>query len=124
MKNCPPILIYPLVFVRGDTPDLDIQYTDATTGLPIDIAGAAIEMTCKNDPDQADPGLFQLTVGAGITITDSANGKFSIVVPTSATQGLSCLRSYLYDLVVKPVAGGRDTLFAGPLTLWQNVTGF
>ena len=115
-------------FVRGDTFTLNVQYESSDGGCPpvlapIPITGAAIYFTCKryaNDPDVA--ALFQLTVGSGITISDGANGKFTVIIPTADTESLAADVPYFYDCVIEPPGGGRDTVLKGALVLQANIT--
>jgi hypothetical protein len=116
-------------FTRGDSFTLPAQYAtvDYSTCPPtitgINITGAAIYFTCKrykNDPDSA--ALFQLTVGHGITIAAGTNGFFTVIVPQADTQSLPVDIPYPFDCVIEPVAGGRQTVLSGTLTLKQNTT--
>ena len=115
-------------FVRGDTLTLNVQYESSNGACPpvytpIPITGASIYFTCKQYATDADPGLFQLIIGSGIIITDGPNGKFQVIIPEASTLSLNCGVAMPYDCVIKPLAGGRDTVLKGTLTLEQNITG-
>ena len=112
-------------FTRGDTFTLNITYESVQghppVKKPIPLSGAVILMTVKNNPNDPDPGMFQLSVGNGIIITDALNGKFSIVIPTEDSMLLDCNRAYTYDVVIK-LNGNRDTVLSGTINVKQNVT--
>ena len=112
-------------FTRGDTFTLNITYESVQgrppVKKPINITGATILMTVKNNPTDPDPGMFQLSVGSGIIITDALNGKFSITIPTADSMSLNCNRAYAFDVVIK-LNGNRDTVLNGTINVKQNVT--
>ena len=118
-------------FTRGDSYTLNVTYESVSAPTypwtppvftPIVITGAAIYFTCKQYKDDPDPGFFQLIVGAGVTIINGALGQFQIVIPQTATSALAYGVSMPYDCVIELVAGGRDTVLEGGITLRQSVT--
>ena len=116
-------------FTRGDTFTIPAQYAtvDYSTCPPtvtgIDITSAAIYFTCKRYKNDADAdALFQLTVGSGITTDAGTNGFFTVVVPEANTEDLPVGIPYFFDCVIEPVAGGRQTVLNGTLTLKEPVT--
>lgn len=117
-------------FVRADTYEINATYQEVLGGFPpvfqaIPLpAGSNIYFTCKWFVNDADPGLFQLSVGSGITITNANAGQFTILIPETATKNLPCNLDYLYDCVIEPLAGGRNTVMRGSLFLEENVTDF
>lgn len=69
-----------LIVVRGDSATIEIGpvlITDLVTGnlLPVDLSqpGLSAWFTVKALPDDADPGLWQGTVGTGITLNSPAS---------------------------------------------------
>ena len=111
-------------FTRGDSYTLNVQYESSSGGVltPIDITTADIYFTVKKFKTDSDPGLFQLTVGAGIIKSATpTDGKFTVVIPKSATKLLDFGVAFVYDCVIE-IAGGRDTVIAGTLTVDENVT--
>ena len=121
--ECAPYVDFPLFFVQGNTPEIDVAVTDIN-GNPIDLTDADIYLTCKNDPAQTDAeALFQLTVGSGITLFDQVTmpGQFKAIIPAAATQSLSALLAYLYDCKID-LDGNLQTVFGGRLVLWSAIT--
>ena len=118
----------PIEFTRGDSYTLTCTYESINPApppvyLPIALGPTvAIYMTCKRYKNDADAAaLFELLLGAGITITDAPNGKFTIVIPKAATGSPPCEVPYFYDVVIE-LNGARQTVMSGTLTLRENIT--
>ena len=112
-------------FFQGTTPTLTVTVTQLDGVTPVNLTGAVIYLTCKADPSDADPGLFQLsTTGGQIGISPQSGatvGQFVVTFPSVATAALSALLSYPYDCRV--ILGGNvQTILFGPLTLAQAIT--
>lgn len=110
-----------LTMRRGDTPIWDLAVTE--DGDPFDLTGATLYFTAKASLDDADPGLFQLTNGAGITITDAAGGEAEIQPRRSDTNTLTADWAGFYDVQVS-IAATSDTYTVdnGTLTIQRDVT--
>lgn len=80
-------------------------------GEPVDITGYSIWFTAKHEKTDANPGEFQLTVGAGITILNQVTnkGQATITPPPSATSDMTAEATLAYDIQVQAAAG-----WAGP----------
>jgi hypothetical protein len=63
-----------LTIVKGTTYEFPVTVTDEVSGAPIDLTGASLYVTVKQRPDDADPGLCQLSVGSGITVLAQSGG--------------------------------------------------
>ena len=79
-------------------------------------------MTVKTSFGVSDANAsFIISTGTGdITITDAANGKFTVTVPRSATIALAEL-NFIYDITVV-IGSGHATIFRGNLELFRNVS--
>jgi hypothetical protein len=112
-------------FFQGTTPTLTVTVTQADGVTLVNLTGATIYLTCKNDPSQADPGLFQLsTTAANIVILTQSGatlGQFVVTFPASATAALSYLLNYPYDCRII-LAGNIQTVLYGAITLTAAIT--
>jgi len=111
-------------FFQGTTPTLTVTVTLADGVTPVNLTDAKIYLTCKNDPSQADPGLFQLsTTGGGIVISDQSThtGQFVATFQSANTVSLSALLNYPYDVRVI-LAGNVETVLYGVLTVSPAIT--
>lgn len=80
---------YPLTLRRGDTTGWDLAVVD-TAGAPFNLAGCTLYFTAKRLLTDADAAaVFQLTNGAGITITDAAGGLARITPRRADTSSLT-----------------------------------
>lgn len=75
----------PFVLYVGATWQFDAALHDAACN-PLDLAGAAVEWRLY---DRGGAQRIVLTIGTGVTITDTANGLCQIVVPPLETGKLS-----------------------------------
>ena len=77
---------------RGDNPVLTFTFTDADTGLPIDLTGTTLVLTVNRNSDGSATNEFQLS-------TLAAPGATGIVSfqPTTAQTNIA-RRSYFYDV--------------------------
>lgn len=92
-------VIGPMRVFRGDTLDLVLTVTD-DADEPVDLTGAAIVLTVKPNPGDAD-ATFTRTVGTGITLRAQSGdtlGQADIAI-TSANTGVAPGLYYL-DVVV------------------------
>lgn len=108
---------------RGDTPTFLLTVTDRS-GAPFVITGFGIWFTAKDSPDDADPGVFQLTSTAGdIVITNGPGGLAEITPPATATSGFTTDRTLFYDVQIRNVALTRTyTVCSGSLQVVRDVT--
>lgn len=68
----------------------------ATLSPPTNIAGWALQFALRQQRGDA-AALLAKTIGAGITVTDAANGVFTIALASADTAGLDP-KAYAYDL--------------------------
>lgn len=102
-----------LSFYKGEDVVLTVTMTPATS-----IAGWTLQFTLRKQFGDA-AALVTKTTGAGITITDAANGVFKVTVASADTAGLD-LRAYVYD-IQRTDTGSRTVLTIGNLTLLPEV---
>lgn len=107
---------------RGDDHSFQFTLTDSA-GDPIDLTGytglryLAAERVEDDDAD----AVIDLTVGAGITVTDAEAGVLDFEVPAAQTSGLGDRRHQLLALLRgdNPSAK-RKTLRRGVHTVWPT----
>lgn len=104
---------YPLKMKRGDTPIWDVAVT-TPDGAPFDLTGYTPWFTAKRAIEDADPGVFQLTTGAGITVTDAAGGLLSIQPRRADTSGLSQDVKLIVDVQLSQDAAPDQTFTVWP----------
>jgi hypothetical protein len=112
-----------LTMTRGDTPQWALAVVDAD-GAPFDLTGYTLYFTAKVALSDADPGVFQLTSGAGITVTNAAGGLATIQPRRADTSGLTDDARLFYDVQLSQ-AGAPDQTFTvdrGTLIITRDVT--
>lgn len=109
-------------FWRGD--GLVFDCTITSDGVPVDLSSYAIWCTGKRNLADLDAdAVFQVTkLGGGITISGASNNIAHIVVPASATSGLTVPLTLFYDVQIKATTGQPITVVWGQLSIGQDVT--
>lgn len=111
---------------QGKTHRFRIQVINERTGLPVgSLTGYTFYCTYKLSHDDADTGVFQLTLASGIAVVDNTLSIIEITIAGSLTSGASFVGKttvgYLDVQVQEPdgedwtVAAGRGTVRA-PVT--------
>lgn len=110
-----------LEMYRGDTPAWDLVVT--LDGVPFNLTGATLYFTAKQGLSDADPGLFQLTNGAGITVTSAADGEATIRPRRADTSSLTSDVQAFWDVQLS-IAGSAEayTIASGTLLIRRDVT--
>ena len=91
------------------------------SGVPRNITGALITLKARLDGSPISVPLdLDLAVGSGVTITNAANGKFSITVSNTVTAGLLAGKKYNYTLKIS-LGGVVERLLQGVLTVSSEV---
>lgn len=103
----------PLRMRRGDTPIWELAVTDAD-GSPFDLTGCTLYFTAKLLITDADPGLFQLTTGDGITVTDAAGGIATVQPARADTSGLTQDTKLFVDVQVSRPGAPDETFTVWP----------
>jgi hypothetical protein len=106
-----------LEMVRGDSKSF-------LFALGMDLTGAVgIWMTAKSALADADPGVFQKSDGAGITVIDDAAGTIQVDVDPADTDSLDAVTNRLYyDVQVEDVNNKVSTRQSGRLIVRPDVT--
>jgi hypothetical protein len=114
-------IIADIEVTRGDTPAWNLAVTQG--GSPFDLTGCQLYLTAKNQIIDLDPGVFQLTIGSGITVTNAAGGLARVQLRRADTAALSTNVSLVYDIQLSiPGTSETYTLVRGNLTVVQDVT--
>lgn len=104
----------PLSMRRGDTPIWDVAVVNAD-GSPFDLTGYTAYFTAKRAITDPDPGVFQLTLGAGITFTNAAGGLLAIQPRRADTSGLTEDARLFIDVQISQIAAPSQTF-----TIWPS----
>ena len=106
-----------LEMIRGDSKTF-------LFALDVDLTGAVdIWMTAKSARADADPGVFQKSVGAGITVIDDATGTISVELDPADTSDLDATTNRLYyDVQVEDVDNKVSTYRIGRLVVRPDIT--
>jgi hypothetical protein len=108
---------------RGDTPAWDLAVVQ-DDGSPLDLSGWTIYFTAKRTITDPDPGVFQLTNGSGVTITDAAGGLATIQPRRADTSTILDEPRLIWDVQLSK-AGAPDqtfTVISGELLIRRDVT--
>ena len=94
----------------------EIDVTDGVTGAPLDLTGCTVSMTvCNTDLLAA---VFVLSTTDGSIQAPDSTGILSIVIPGSASVGLSGTH-LLYDVVVTDQISVSISVLRGVMTVDQ-----
>jgi hypothetical protein len=111
-----------LSMYRGDTVTFDAVATTAA-GAVQSLTGCSIWFTAKKAKGDADAAaICQLTIGSGITIVSAAGGTFTVVIPKTATEGLTRDTTLYYDVQVVDATGLVYTCDSGTIAVTTDVT--
>jgi hypothetical protein len=103
-----------IAMTRGDSRTLTFTVLDAA-GDPVDLTDGEAWMTVE--------GLFEKSVGSGITLTDPTDGVLEVEIDEADTDGSSNWReAHRYDVQVRTASGETRTPFKGLFVVWPDVT--
>jgi hypothetical protein len=102
-----------LTVTAGDDRDLELTLVDGA-GSPLDLTGASLWFTVE--------GLFQKTIGDGITVSVPIDGVAVISVSAADTSGVSVRTARRYDVQVRTAAGKTKTPVKGTFVILPDVT--
>ncbi len=115
-----------LNMVRARVYSFDILITNTATGAVENLTNGSLIFTAKWLETDADAAaVFQLVLGAGITILSAADGTANITIPASATNIAAVPYNTInlfYDLKYTDSASAAFTVLAGNLNIAPNVT--
>jgi len=105
-----------------DTAGVGADFSVATDAAPVDLTGSTLSMMVR--VIAADPTVLLFIDNAGrggITITDAANGKFSLKFAQSDI--VNCpLGTFVQDLIRLRPDGVKERIWSGAFTITQGVT--
>lgn len=109
---------------RGDTEVFSATVYQGTPATPVNITGASLKFTAKQDLSDPDvDAVFQrATGGNGITITDGPAGECEIALISANTSGLSVPTLCYCDLQLVDGSGNVSTTATGTLLIKVDVT--
>jgi hypothetical protein len=108
-----PVTLPPITMVCGDTVQLNMAISDVN-GDPVDIAGMLVNWAMGKSAQ--GPQLLAKVTGAGIVITDSANGMIAVTLMPSDTLGLTPA-NYYHEFELIDGFGNISTVARGSLQL-------
>lgn len=103
---------------------LNGQIRSRTTDAPLDITGKTLKLTVKRHANDADAdAVFSKSTTSGITLTDAANGAYSVTIDAADTVKFN---KYNQPVVLQMDVYLKDTkaqqVYRGTLTLDGSVT--
>lgn len=111
---------------RGDSLSFEVSVINPKTQGPLDLTGAKIWFTAKNNYIDADErAVIRLDSDAlgGVVITDAARGLARVDIPPLATRAQpDGIVKLVYDCQVKDAAGFVSTIESGMLSIFPDVT--
>lgn len=99
--------------VAGDHKTLVITVKDAD-GVAVNIASATIKWQCARSLGKAS-NISKATGGSGITITDAANGVFTVTLNPSDTNSL--VGNFIHEAEVTSSGGTISTVLQGTMKI-------
>jgi hypothetical protein len=106
--------------LKGDSIVLKLTIKRGT--VAVNLTGASLWFTAKTGVAQADPGVFQKTIGSGIVVTDAAGGLAQVTIAPADTSGLTVPTTLLYDIQLLESTGTKTTVASGNLTIMPDIT--
>lgn len=106
--------------VRGDT--LSFTATVTQSAAPVDLTAAQVWFTAKHSATDADPGIFQKTIGSGIAVSGTDHNLLTITVDPADTAGLDAPTTLHWDLQIKEAGGRVTTVAGGTIALAADIT--
>lgn len=103
-----------LELYAGDSKYLDFIATD--NGAAVDLTGVTIKWVMKRFVSSASNDVYKDTIGGGVSITDAANGKFTVTIAPSDTKTLA-VGTYYHEAEVTDALGNVSTVTVGKVTL-------
>lgn len=117
-----------LCLTRGDTGRWEVEITHPDTGAVVDLTNTDLKMAVwKSKPaadvDNDDGAEFVLTSDPedGIDITDAVNGKVTITISNTRSEGLTS-KYYYFDLQLTTVVSETFTAASGVIRVEPQIT--
>jgi len=107
--------------MRGDSLSMKVRVS-TDEGAYLNMVGASVDMTVKKELSDDDlDAVISKSVGSGITLLESANGYFEVVLTGDDTKDLDD-GVYYYDVQVTLDSTEVYTVMVGKLYLKPDVT--
>lgn len=103
---------------RGDTFRLRITFTDADTGLPIDLTDSTLVLTV-NEEERPDDSMEELFFIDGEIVAPATDGVCDFTPTETEADNLG---GFYYDVQITDSAGSVRTVLNGPFTFLQDIT--
>lgn len=92
-------------------------------GQPLNISTGSLYFTVKSSTRQLDAAaILQKTVGSGITVTDGANGGFTVELDSADTSSVYAPQVYQWDIQYVTTGNKVYTLLGGDILIKADVT--
>lgn len=96
--------------IQGDSFTLDFTYTDQN-GAAINLTGYSIIFSVRNEPG-GKTLCATCTIGDGVTVTNAAGGKFTVVVSGTKTKNFTVPKAH-YQCQVYTTDNNKNTVLQG-----------
>lgn len=100
--------------------------TVTTDGVAQPLGSCYIVFTVKETYSQTDgQALFQLTIGNGISFTDTTSGKYDLIIGSTLTSGVTKTNknvNYVFDHKIQLPSGTIKTMESGDFVVKPAVT--
>ncbi|MDE0724799.1 MAG: hypothetical protein OSB62_08915 [Alphaproteobacteria bacterium] len=111
---------HPFTIEQGATFKSELTFTDSNNAV-VDLTGYAIRMQARIKASSPET-VLNLSVGAGITITDAGGGLFEIEISATDTAALTGGQVLVYDLELETPTGHVTRLLEGKIMISPEVT--
>lgn len=112
---------YDILIEQGATFEAQMTYKDSA-GTGINLIGYQIRMQARAKHSDTATVLDLSTATSGITLTDAANGVFSLNLSANETAALTANQFLVYDIEIESPAGVVTRLTQGNITISPEVT--
>lgn len=114
-----PAAQFGMLIEQGTDWEQECAYIDGN-GDPVNLTGGTLAMQIRN-PITANTTLANLTIGNGITVTNSTLGQFTLSIGNLTTSNLPA-GTAVYDLEFKPASGLKERMIQGYIIIDGEVT--
>lgn len=96
--------------VQGDSVNIDFTYTDEN-GSPINLTGYSVIFAVRDEPG-GKVLCSTSTIGDGVTVTNAALGKFTVVITGAKTKKFTLPKAH-YQCQVYTNDSNKKTILSG-----------
>jgi hypothetical protein len=105
---------------QGATYSRTITWASGTPAVPVDITGVTLHMQVRSGRSLAGTVLADLSIGAGIDVTDAVNGEFAFTL--SATITASLPQSAYYDVLATMADLTKRRVIQGTISVDRQIS--